>query len=230
MMGSTLARWGGLAAMVAGALLAAKGAAIMVSDYDPSFVPPATLLFSLGMVGLHARLRGGGGSLGTAGVVLAWVALAASLVNLIALALSIPAPADPDAPALLGITYVVAFLGILIGLLVLGTAAFRARTMPAPWHAVPLAVGVVWFPLQGIGFAISDGVGLVLGGLAWVPLGYALWSSSATPSEQQPSRVQTRPQIAHRMAAAELGRNAVGPQTAVLGGKVLHVAFFPAHA
>ena len=188
-MSSTHIRWCGLAAMVAGVLLAAKGAAIVASDYDPSFVPPATLLFSVGMVGLHARLRGGGGLPGTVGVVLAWVALAASMVNLTGLALSIPAPADPDAPALLGVTYVVAFIGILIGLLALGIAALRARVMAAPWSAVPLVVGVLWFPLQGIGFAISDGVGLVLGGLAWVPLGYALWSRSVTPTEQ-PRRVR----------------------------------------
>ena len=176
--------------MAAGVLLAVKGAAIIVSDYDPSLVPPATLLFALGMVGLHARLRGGGGVLGTVGVVLAWVALAASAVNLIGLALSVPAPADPDAPALLNLTYMVAFLGILIGLLALGVAALRARVMGAPWHAVPLAVGVLWFPLQGIGFAISDGVGLVLGGLAWVPLGYVLWSQSGTPAQQLSPRVR----------------------------------------
>jgi hypothetical protein len=30
--------------------------------------------------------------------------------------------------------------------------------------AVPLAVGVLWFPLQGAGFATSGGVGLILGG------------------------------------------------------------------
>jgi hypothetical protein len=171
-------------------LLVAKGLAIVATDYDPSLVPPATLLFALGMVGLHARLPGGGGLLGTVGVLLAWVALAASAVNLIGLVLSVPAPADPDAPALLGITYMVAFLGILIGLFVLGIAAFRARAAPAPWHAVPLAVGVLWFPLQGIGFVISDGVGLVLGGLAWAFLGYVVWSRSATPTEQSSPRVR----------------------------------------
>ncbi len=187
MVSSTLVRWGGLAATVAGGLLAVKGAAIILSDADPSFVPPATLLFALGMVGLHARLGGSGGSLGTAGVVLAWVALAASVANLIGLALSVPAPGDPEAPTLLRVTYMAAFLGILIGLLALGIAALRARVMPAPWSAVPLAVGVLWFPLQGIGFAISDGLGLVLGGLAWMPLGYILWSRRATPTEE-PSR------------------------------------------
>lgn len=90
---------------------------------------------------------------------------------------------------LLRITYMVTFLGILIGLLVLGVAALRARVMPAPWSAAPLAVGVLWFPLQGVGFVIADGVELVLGGLAWALLGYVLWSGSGTPTSQ-PSRVR----------------------------------------
>ncbi len=185
---SNLTRWGGLAAMLSGILFVVKGAAILVSDADPSFVPPATLLFALGMVGLHARLKGHGGPLATIGVLLAWVVVAASVVNLIGLALPIPTPGEPDAPLLLRITYMVAFLAILVGLLVLGIVTLRARVMPAPWRAVPLAVGILWFPLQGIGFVIADGVGLILGGLAWVLLGYVLWSGSSSPAEQ-PSRV-----------------------------------------
>ena len=189
MTSSDLVRWGGLATMLSGALFVVKGVAILVSDADPSFVPPATLLFALGMVGLHARLEGRGGSLGTIGVLLAWVVVGASVVNLIGLALPIPTPGEPDASILLRITYMVAFLGILIGLLVLGVAALRARVVPTPWGAVPLAVGVLWFPLQGIGFVIADGVGLILGGLAWSLLGYVLWSESST-SAKQPSRVR----------------------------------------
>jgi hypothetical protein len=183
-----IVRWGGLAAMLSGALLVVKGVAILVSDADPSFVPPAMLLFALGMVGLHARLAGRGGLLGTIGVLLAWVVVA-SAVNLIGLALPIPAPGEPDASVLLRITYMVAFLGILVGLLALGVAALLSGVMPAPRGAVPLVVGLLWFPLQGVGFAISDGVGLVLGGLAWALLGYALWSASRT-SASQPSRVR----------------------------------------
>ncbi len=186
---SGLVRWGGLAALLSGALFVVKGVAILISDADPSLVPPATLLFALGMLGLHARLEGRGGLLGTIGVLLAWVVVGASVANLIGLALPIPTPGEPDASILLRITYMVAFLGILVGLLVLGIAALRARVMPAPWNAVPLAVGVLWFPLQGIGFVISDGVGLILGGLAWALLGYVLWSRSGTLAEQ-PSRVR----------------------------------------
>ncbi len=190
MTSSNVVWWGGLATMLSGALLVTKGLAIVVSDADPSLVSPATLLFALGMVGLHARLEGRGGLLGTVGVLLAGVALAASAVNLIGLVFSVPAPGDPDAPTLLRITYVAGFLGILLGLLALGAAALRARVMVAPWGAVPLAVGVLWFPLQGIGFVISDGVGLVLGGLAWASLGYALWSQSGIPAPRPSPRVK----------------------------------------
>jgi hypothetical protein len=149
--------------MLSGALFVVKGVIILVSDADPGFVPPATLLFSIGMVGLHARLEGRGGPLGAFGALLTWVLVAASVVNLIGLALPIPAPGEPDAPILLKITYMVAFLGILIGLLALGIAALRSEVLSPPWRAVPWAVGVFWFPLKGIGFVISDGVGLILG-------------------------------------------------------------------
>jgi hypothetical protein len=80
--------------------LVAKGVAILVSDADPRFGPPATLLFALGMVGLHARLAGRGGLLGTIGVVLAWVAVGASAVIPIGLALPIPTPGEPSASVL----------------------------------------------------------------------------------------------------------------------------------
>ncbi len=188
-MSSNLIRWGGLAAILSGALSVVKGVVIVVSDADPSLVPLTSLLFALGMVGLHARLEGHSRLLGRVGVLLAWVVVGASVVNLIGLALPIPTPGEPDAPILLRITYMVAFLGVLVGLLVLGIAVLRARVMSAPWHAVPLAVGVLWLPLQAVGFVISDGVGLILGGLAWAFLGYVLWSESSM-SARQPSRVR----------------------------------------
>ena len=87
------------------------------------------MLFALGMVGLHAQLEGRGGLLGMIGVLLAWVVVGASVVNLIGLALPLPTPGEVDAPILLRITYItyiVAFLDILVGLLVMGIAALRA--------------------------------------------------------------------------------------------------------
>ena len=186
---SRLVRWGGVAAALGGAFLVLKGLVILLSDGDPSFVPPATLLFAIGMVGLHALLEGRGGLLGVIGVLLAWITVAASIINLIGLVLPIAMPGDPDAPVLLEITYMVAFLGILIGLLLLGIAALRAETLPPHWRVVPMAVGILWFPLQGIGFLISDGAGLILGGLAWMFLGYVFWSGLSR-SDRQPARVK----------------------------------------
>ena len=188
-MSSTLIRWGGLAAMLSGALLAVKGVVILVSDADPSLVPPATLLFALGMVGLHARLAGRGGLLGTIGLILAWVAIGASTVNLIAQVLGLT-PAERPLPTLFQVTYMVAFLAILIGLLVLGIATLQAEVLSSPWRAVPLAVGVLWFPLQVVGFVAPDGVEIILTALAWALLGYVLWSGSGAPAEQPTRRVR----------------------------------------
>jgi hypothetical protein len=187
MTSSDLARWGGVAAMLGGALLVAKGTLIAVFDTDLGLVPAATLLFALGMVGLHPRLEGRGGLLGIMGVFFVWIAVGASVVNLAGLALSIPASRDPDAPILLQVTYTVAFLAILIGLLALGIAASGAELLSPTSRAVTLAVGVLWLPLQGIGFAISYGVGFIVGGLAWALLGLVLWSGSGTPDEQPAS-------------------------------------------
>jgi len=181
-------RWGGLAAMLSGMLLAVKGVVILVSDADPSLVPPATLLFALGMVGLHARLAGRGGVLGTIGLILTWIAIGASTINLIAQVLGLT-PARAPLPTLFQVTYMLAFLAILIGLLALGIAALRAEILSPPWRAVPLAVGVLWFPLQVVGFVAPDGVEIILSALAWALLGYVLWSQSST-SAQQPSRVR----------------------------------------
>src|SRR4028119_239082 len=98
----------------------------------PASSPPATLLFALGMVGLHARLEGRGGPLGTIGVLLAWVVVGASVVNRIGLALPIPTPGEPGASILLRSTYMVAFLGILVGLLLLGVAPWPPGGHPPP--------------------------------------------------------------------------------------------------
>ncbi len=189
MSSNLMIRWGGLAAMLSGALLVVKGAVILVSDADPSLVPLATLLFALGMVGLHARLAGRGGLLGTIGLILAWVAIGASAINLIAQVLGLT-PARAPLPALFQATYMVAFLAILIGLLALGIAAWRAEVLSPPWRAVPLAVGVLWFPLQVVGFVAPDGVEIILTALAWTLLGYVLWSGSGAPAEQPTRRVR----------------------------------------
>ncbi len=58
---SKLVRWGGLAAMLSGALWVVKGGAILLGLPDPDLFIPAQLFFALGLLGLHAWLTGWGG-------------------------------------------------------------------------------------------------------------------------------------------------------------------------
>jgi hypothetical protein len=188
------ARWSGLAATLSGVLLVAKGIVILVSEADPSLVPPATLLLAIAMLGFAVMLRerGGAGLLERIGQALAWVVIAASVVNLAGLARGLAAPGAADAPAWLRATYLAAFLGIVVGLPLLGVAALRAEGFPPSWRIVPLAVGIIWFPLQGVGQPNADGVGLVLGGVTWMCLGYVLWSRLNATDPSPPRRARSR--------------------------------------
>ena len=56
-------RWGGLAAMLSGALLVVKGVAILVSDADPSFVPPPRCCSRSGWWAFTPGLRDAAGNL-----------------------------------------------------------------------------------------------------------------------------------------------------------------------
>jgi hypothetical protein len=163
------ARRSSLAAALAGALLVTKGTVLLVAGVDLSLVPSATLLFAFGLLGLDAYLRGAGASgwLVRLGRGLAWLTVGASVVNLVGLARGVNPSHDP----LLSVGYLIAFLGILVGLPLLGMAGLGVRGFPSPWRLVPLAVGVVWFPIQALALVAPDGVGLVLGGLTWVALG-----------------------------------------------------------
>ena len=157
MTSSHIARWSGFAAMVGGPLLAAKGVVIAFSALlaakgvaigfdslayflrvDASFDSLAYFLLASGLVGLHARLEGRGAVAGRIGVLLAYVALAASAVNLACLALGIASSA-----------LLAALVGLFAGSVLLGMAHLRAGALRPGWRAVPLIIGVVWLPLMG---------------------------------------------------------------------------------
>ncbi len=187
---SYLIGWNGLSVLLGGAVLVVKGAGIVFFKVDLDIVPMATLLFAVGLVGFSTRLEGRAGRVGAIGMILLYVAVAASLVNLIALLFRIPAPDDPNAPLVLRVTYPMAFFGILLGLICLGLAMLRSQHPLRRWRAVPLAIGLLWFPLIGVGELIyPDGLGMILAGLAWMGLGYVLWlgqGGSATLPESAP--------------------------------------------
>ncbi len=183
-----LVRWGGLAAILGGMLLVLKGAAIMVSAADPSLVPQATLLFATGMVGLHARLEGRAARHGRRFPRLGSARRLGGEPDR-------PGPLRPGSrrPRRPEAAYDLLHGGVLgypggaagAGHSRLAREGY-ARTLTQ--RAVGRGGGVV--PLQGVGFAISDGVGLVLGGLAWAVLGYGLWSKGGMAITQPSARVR----------------------------------------
>jgi hypothetical protein len=192
-----LARWGGLAAMLGGVMWVVKGGAIMLTGEQPPVLFEAALpLFAVGLVGLHARLGGRGGRLGKTGVLLAYVALASALVVLVGWTLA-PAGWVPDEDSLTPLTpfIVLAGLGPFVGLVLLGIATLRVKAMPAPWSALPLLMGTGAVPLMLVGGVLElvserlVELPIVLLGLAWVLLGYSVWSGR-NKAIQQPARVR----------------------------------------
>lgn len=165
-MASNLVRWGGLAAVVGGLMWVIKGGTILLTGQQPPAVFEAALpLFAVGLLGLHARLDGRGGSLGKAGVLVAYAGLASAAIVLIA-------PLSPF--------YAVAGFGPFLGLVLLGSATPRAKVFPPTWSALPLAMGLggPLLILAGGGLALISErlleIPIVLVGLAWMLLGYSM--------------------------------------------------------
>ena len=181
MSSSNLVRWGGLAAMVSGLMWVVKGGAILLTDQQPPVVFEAAMpLFAVGLLGLHARLDGRGGPVGKAGVLVAYAALAAAAIVLVA----------PLAPF-----YAVAGFGPFLGLALLGSATLRARVFRPPWSALPLAMGLggTLLILAGGALALINErlleIPIVLVGLAWMLLGYSVLVVNGT-TVQAPVRVR----------------------------------------
>ena len=179
MASSALIRMGGLAAMVGGLMWIVKGGSILVTGQQPPVVFEAALpLFAVGLLGLHARLRGHGGPSGKAGVLVAYAALAAAALVLVA-------PLPP--------LYAVAGFGPFLGLVLMGSATLQARIFSPPWSALPLAMGLggPLLILAGGGLALMNErlleVPIVLVGLAWMLLGYSVLVVSGA-TVQAPAR------------------------------------------
>ncbi len=189
-MGFGLARWGGLAAMLGGVMWVGKGGAILLTGGQPPVLFEAAVpLFAIGLVGLHARLEGRGGRLGRVGLLLAYAALVSALVVPLGWTLA-PAGWVPDEDSVTPLTpfIVLAGFGPFLGLVLVGRGALRAGVFPPPWSALPLAVGLgapLLILVGGGALAAIDArlleIPIVLVGLAWMVLGYAvLATKSAT--------------------------------------------------
>lgn len=159
-----------IASTLGGLLHTTKGAVLVAGGPDLSLVPAMTFLFAFGLLGLCPSLKGRAATMGLIGCVFVLLALASAAVSLLYLTLGI-APEDEGAPLLVKVTYASATGGIFVGLLLLGAATTRAGKLGKGWKWLPLAVGIAWFPLEGLTGVLPDGWGLMLAGLTWLVVG-----------------------------------------------------------
>ena len=143
------------------------------------------LLLVGGLIGLYARQANASGWLGAVGFTIA--SLGGSIVAVLSLVYAerpMPGPYSWGDGSGRGI----AVLVWEVGLLLLGIATLRAKALPLPWRALPLAIFLV-FPLSiastppmltaGLESEFFySGIPRALTGVGWALLGYALWSET----------------------------------------------------
>jgi hypothetical protein len=192
MSSSSLIRWSGLAAMLGGALWAA-GAVLTASKprgcigAECAFRPMrefgaldavvallAVLLLTVGVAGLVTRARHADrfGRLRSVGLVTGAVGAALLVVSSLVQAIFF----GGDFP-LMPLFVIPGVLALVVGFLLLGFAVLRAKVLPR-WAAVLLVVG----SLAMLGFNDQNAQALMAipFGIAWVAVGYALWSDRRT--------------------------------------------------
>lgn len=170
-------RMGGFAAILGGAMWIVKGGAILAERNQPPVVfAAAPALFALALVALHALVRGRRERLERIGGFSAYVAAVLALMTAGAALVTW----NGDMPALFNATMGFSTLFILVALVALGVVTRRAAVLRPPWHALPLALGILFVPLLLLGGLLSVGderlleIPIVLLGVAWMVLGYAI--------------------------------------------------------
>ena len=135
------------------------------------------------------------GGLGRTGLLLAYAVLVSAIVVLVGSTLG-PAGWVPNEESVTLLTpfIVLAGFGPFVGLVLLGIATLRVKAMPAPFSALPLLIGAGAVPLMLVGGTLElvderlVELPIVLLGVAWVLLGYSVWSEKDKVI-QHPARV-----------------------------------------
>jgi hypothetical protein len=193
-------RWSGLAAMLGGALFVVSAVVIAsmprgcIGDECASrpmretgvagaLLMLALLLVVIGAAGLVIRVRDAGrlGSLGKTGIVLGAVGAALPVIGSLIQGILF----DGDYP-LMPYFVIPGVLALVVGFVLLGLAVLQARVLP-PWAAVLLIVGT----LAMLGFNDQNARALMAipNGIAWVAVGYVLWSGRSEEA-RQPARAR----------------------------------------
>ena len=194
MASSNLARWGGLAAVLAGVLLIVEAVAVsFIGDSYWGFHgldAPHHALLAVGLAGLYLwqTRQGHFGWLGTISFF-----LAPTVSMLIALGGFVIVWVDGVLKAPVGVLEIVHPLELLlfIGSVLFGMATMRASLLPRG-GALLIIVGALGFfgiAFAGVGPEWLISVAVTILGAGWAWLGYALWSESGG-SAQHPKRVR----------------------------------------
>ena len=180
-----LIRWAGFAAAVGGALVAVKGIAIVVTGDQPEYIfEVAPLFLALGLGGLHALLEGRGrrARAGGRGARPGRRRVGGGQRRLLR--------SDDRRRGRSAERHHPADGALDLRRPLLGIAVRRTDALPGRWRSFPLAIRAGVLPLMMVGGvleALSERlleVPLVVLGLAWIALGYAIWSHApGTPAE-----------------------------------------------
>ena len=195
MASPNLIRWGGLAALLAGAFFIVEAAAIpFVGDLHWAFHTidsPAHAFLAVGLIGLYhwQTSQGRFGWLGTVGFIL--IVAASVLITLGGLAIVyLDGVLRANEEALNDIVHPLEYL-VLIGAVLFSMATMRVNTLPSG-GALLIIIGALGFfgiAFVGVGPEWLRAVAVAILGAGWAWLGHALWSESGE-SVQQPERVR----------------------------------------
>ena len=195
MASPNLFRWGGLAALLAGAFFIVEAAAApFLENFHWAFHAldsPAHALLAVGLVGLYLwqRRQVRFGWLGTVGVIL--IVTTSVLVTLGGLAIAfIDGVLGTEAEALNDIVHPLELV-VMMGAVLFGMASMRVNVLPSGGALLIIIGALVYFGIKIVGvgpeWLISVAVAVLGAGWAW--LGYALLSEIGG-SAQQPKRVR----------------------------------------
>jgi hypothetical protein len=195
MVSPNLIRWGGLAALSAGAFFIVEAAAgPFIGDIHWAFHAldaPAHVFLAVGLVGLYLRQtrQGRFGWLGTVGFIL--IVAASVVIALGGLAIVyIDGVLRANEEALNDIVHPLEIV-VIIGAVLFGMATMRVNVLPRGGALLIIIGALVYFGIKivGVGPEWLISVAVAILGAGWVWLGYALWSESGE-SVQQPKRVR----------------------------------------
>lgn len=192
----TMLEWAGPLVGFGALFMFAKGALLITTGVDRSFVPWFALFITLGLLCFALGLRPSATvwrpALGVATGVAA-VGVIGALVAVGYLVIRSTIPESPGAPAAASIAYGVMSAGVFLGLAILGLVILRNRSLEGRWRWVPLSAIVLQFPIfivaGALGAAldreaVADGMSMVLTGCMWLVVGFALRFRHALGVEQ----------------------------------------------